>query len=73
MAIANTVGKDRRGKPIFKRDKEGREMVSPELYPQFRDSSVIDFHPFVEPSGRILDDDLPAIAHLYREASNGSK
>ena len=71
MAMANAVGKDRRGKFIFKRDKEGREVVDSQLYPKFRDSTVLDFHPTVEPSGRIIDDDLPAIANLYLEAAHG--
>ena len=67
MALANTVGKDRRGKIIFKRDSNGREVVDPKLYPRFRDSTVLDFFPAVEPSGRVYDDDLPTIAQLYRE------
>lgn len=67
MAIANAVGKDRRGKVIYKRDKQGREIADRALYPRFRDSTVLDFLPTVEPSGRIVDDDLPTIAQLYRE------
>ena len=73
MAIAKAVGKDRRGNIIYKRDREGRELVKRELYPQFRDSTVLDFLPTVEPSGRVNDDDLPTIAQLYRESTNGSK
>lgn len=73
MALANTVGKDRRGKYIFKRDREGREIIEPNLYPKFRDSTVLDFHPTVEPSGRIIDDDLPAIANLYLEAEHAKE
>lgn len=70
MAIANTVGKDRRGKIIYKRDKQGREIVNRDLYPRFRDSTILDFLPAVEPSGRIADDDLPTIAQFYSEITN---
>ncbi len=70
MAIAKAVGRDRRGKIIYKRDKHGREMVNREHYPQFRDSTVLDFLPMVEPSGRMADDDLPTIAQLFRETPN---
>jgi len=73
MVMAKTVGKDRRGKIIYKRDKEGREIVNRDLYPSFRDSTVLDFLPTVEPSGRITDDDLPTIAHLYRETADAAK
>src|SRR6266851_3482130 len=65
MAIADTVGKDRRGNYIYQRDEEGRELLRRELYPQFRDSTVLDFSPIVEPSGRMVDDDLPYIASLF--------
>ena len=73
MAIAKAVGKDRRGKIIYRRDKEGREIVNRDRYPSFRDSSVLDFLPTVEPSGRVNDDDLPTIAQLYREATHAGK
>jgi type I restriction enzyme M protein len=73
MAIANAVGKDRRGKIIYKRDKEGREIVNRDMYPHSRDSTVLDFLPMVEPSGRIADDDLPTIAQLYLEMTNARK
>jgi type I restriction enzyme M protein len=70
MVMANSVGKDRRGKIIYKRDKHGREVVNRDLYPSFRDSTVLDFLPTVEPSGRVVDDDLPTIAQLYKEIAN---
>jgi type I restriction enzyme M protein len=66
MAIADTVGKDRRGNVIYQRDEEGRDLIQRDLYPQFRDSTLIDFLPIVEPSGRMVDDDLPYIASLFR-------
>jgi type I restriction enzyme M protein len=73
MAIAKVVGKDRRGKIIYRRDKQGREVVNRDLYPHFRDSTVLDFLPAVEPSGRVVDDDLPTIAQLYLEAGDAHK
>lgn len=70
MALAKSVGKDRRGKILYRRDHEGREIINRDLYPQFRDSTVLDFLPTIEPSGRIVDDDLPTIAQLYREEAH---
>lgn len=67
MAIAKSVGKDRRGNILFKRDKEGREIIRRNLYAIYARSSVLDFFPIVEPTGRIVDDDLPEIAELYWE------
>jgi type I restriction enzyme M protein len=67
MAIANKVGKDRRGNVIFRRDAEGREIIQRELYEQFFKSTVLDFYPTVETSGRIVDDHLPRIASEFRQ------
>jgi type I restriction enzyme M protein len=67
MAIAKGVGKDRRGKTVYVRDPEGREIVRQDLYSVFRDSTLIDYFPAVEPSGRIVSDDLPAIAARFIE------
>ena len=65
MAIANKVGKDRRGIFIYKRDEKGREILRRELYHDFAKSTILDFLPIVETSGKIVDDDLPKIADLY--------
>ncbi|MGA2614294.1 MAG: N-6 DNA methylase [Spirochaetia bacterium] len=75
MAMAKAVGKDRRGKIIYVRDPEGREVVRPDLYATYRDSTLLDYYPAVEPSGRIVSDDLPAIAAHYieRPSSNGDR
>ncbi len=67
MAIAKTVGKDRRGNTIYKRSREGREIIQPNLYKKFAKSSLIDSFPIVEPNGRIVNDDLPEIARLYSQ------
>ena len=65
MAIAKAVGKDRRGNIIYKRDKEGREVIRRDLYEAYSSSTVINFPPIVETTGRVIDDDLPEIARLF--------
>jgi type I restriction enzyme M protein len=72
MAKAQTVGKDRRGNPIYLRDPDGKELLRPELYENFRRSTVLDFQPTVETTGRIVNDQLPKIAQLYRDFVNGA-
>ncbi|MBZ5564693.1 MAG: N-6 DNA methylase [Acidobacteriia bacterium] len=67
MAIAKKVGKDRRGNIIYEREPDGRETVCRDLYDQYRKSTILDFHPLIETTGRIVDDDLPHIAELYRK------
>lgn len=67
MAIAKSVGKDRRGNTIYKKGKEGREIIRRDLYDNFRKSNIIDFLPSIEPMGKIVDDELPKIASLYQE------
>ncbi len=76
MAMAKSVGKDRRGKTVYVRDPEGREVVRQDLYSVSRDSTLLDYYPTVEPSGRIVSDDLPAIAARFNEkkpSGNGSR
>lgn len=65
MAIARSVGKDRRGGFVYLRDEEGREILRRDLYDSFRHSTLLDFGPTVEPGGRIVDDELPKIAELF--------
>lgn len=72
MAIAKAVGKDRRGNITFVRDEHGREVVHRELYETFRKSTILDYLPIVEPSGRIVDDDLPHIARKYLQFNRNS-
>lgn len=67
MAIAKTVGKDRRGNTIYKRNKEGREIIMCGLYKNYASSTVVDFAPIIKTDGRIVDDDLPEIARLFME------
>ena len=72
MAIAKSVGKDRRGNIVYKQDKEGREIVRRDLYDAFVQSTILDFAPAVETTGRIVADDLPRIAALYNEKMRGT-
>lgn len=73
MAVAKRVGKDRRGNIIYEREPDGREVIKRELYEQFRESTILDFHPVVETTGRIVDDDLPHIAALFVHQRTSSK
>jgi len=73
MAIAKSVGKDRRGNTVFVRDELGREIVRRDLYEPFRKSTVLEYMAAVEPGGRIVDDDLPHIARDYNMLSSKAK
>ena len=74
MAIAEAVGKDRRGQPIFKRDEDGEEI----LEPHDKKSLVMlsDGRTKVV-SKRVMkkipDDDLPSIAIAYAKFLKGKK
>jgi len=68
MAIAETVGKDRRGVPIFKRDEDGAEL----LYDDKKEVLFRDHIGNARLSTRKvrikkLDDDLPSISESYIE------
>lgn len=73
MAIAKAVGKDRRGNTTFVRDELGRQLVRRELYETFRESTILDYLPTIEPTGRIVDDDLPHIAREYSQFNSRSR
>lgn len=72
MAIAESVGKDRRGAPVYERDEEGAEIL-------FNDEEE---RAIYTPTGEIvsktrkirkkhLDDDLPKISRAYRKFIEG--
>lgn len=74
MAIAEAVGKDRRGAPVYVRDDDGAEILFNETQERATYS----------PSGEILtktrkvrvkrlDDDLPKISKAYAEFLNGQR
>jgi len=67
MAKARKVGKDRRGNTIYVRDEKGKDVYRRDLYEVYRKSSVYDFESLVETDGRIIDDELPKIAKLFRK------
>ena len=73
MALAKKVGKDRRDNRVFKRDADGRVLDhfrskdGEDLHAAWRISSVLDFLPYVDEHGRMLDDDLPFIASAYHK------
>ena len=68
MAIAEKVGKDRRGNPIYKRDDEGAEVV----YQETKQWAVRNRYGELVTKSRKerlkrLDDDLPEIANEYKK------
>jgi type I restriction enzyme M protein len=65
MANIKKVGKDRRGNFIYKKDEKGKEIVNRDLYKSYSESSILDFLPVVETTGRIVDDELPQAAELF--------
>jgi type I restriction enzyme M protein len=67
MANVKKVGKDRRGGFIYKKDEKGRELVNRELYKPFAESTILDFLPVVETTGRIVDDELPIVAEMFKK------
>jgi len=70
MASPRAVGKDRRGNIVYLRDQDGREIIRRDLYDPFKESTILDFIPTVEPSGRVVDDELPRVASLFAESKN---
>lgn len=73
MAVAKRVGKDRRDNRLYRRDPDGRVLDDfrhkggVDLHEQWLRSSVLDFLPEVDEHGRMVDDDLPFIAHSFHE------
>ncbi len=74
MAIAEAVGKDRRGVPVYKRDEDGAELLFDELKQVLlRDS--LGNEKIISKKSRVkrLDDDLPAISQAYIQFLKGIK
>lgn len=65
MASPKTVGKDRRGNFIYRKDNQGKEIIQRELYATFAASTILDFLPPVDTSGRVVDDELPLVAREF--------
>src|SRR5262249_48913379 len=66
MAIAETVGHDRRGNSIYVRDADGAEIVTPQTKQVLRRRAERDIVTEVTMREKELDDDLPRITKAYR-------
>ncbi len=66
MAIAETVGHDRRGNPLYIRDADGAEMIYTVENPVLRRRARRNIVTMVAVRERKLDDDLPRIGDAYR-------
>jgi len=73
MANVKKVGKDRRGNFIYKKDEKGKEIVDRSLYKPFIESTILDFLPTIETTGRIVDDELPIVANQFYLFKNSKK
>ncbi|MGV0752595.1 methylation-associated defense system DNA methyltransferase MAD2 [Empedobacter brevis] len=69
MAIAEKLGKDRRGNPIYLRDEDGAEIIFPveNKYVAYRPENGKEYVKTRVEKQRMLDDDLPKIAKAYLE------
>jgi type I restriction enzyme M protein len=71
MAIAEKVGKDRRGVPVHMRDEDGAEIISSHIVEHLSpDKRTVKSRTEKRPT---LDDDLPRIAQAYREFKKGNR
>lgn len=70
MAIAETVGKDRRGVPIYERDEDGAEMLFDEIKETLVSENSIERIKRRNVKIKHLDDDLPKITKAYFEFLN---
>jgi type I restriction enzyme M protein len=67
MAIAETVGKDRRGVPIFMRDEDGAELLFDQIKQTLYSDNIGNKQLKIRKSRvKQLDDDLPKIAKAYK-------
>ena len=72
MAVAEKLGKDRRGAPIYERDEDGAEILF---------ENVVEYLVTTKDSEKVLkrrrektkrlDDDLPKIANAFKKFING--
>jgi type I restriction enzyme M protein len=66
MAVAETVGHDRRGNALYARDADGAEMIYPLTREVLRRRGRRQDVVTLTVRDRLLDDDLPRIATVYR-------
>ncbi len=71
MAIAEKLGKDRRGNPIYERDEDGAEVVFPTKVKYVVKRDGVEEVKVRVDSLKKLDDDLPKISEAYRKFLNG--
>ncbi len=71
MAIAEKLGKDRRGNPVYERDEDGAEMLFniENKYIVYDKNGIADVRTRIEKK-RALDDDLPKIVIAYNKFLN---
>ncbi len=67
MAIAETVGHDRRGNDLYERDADGAELIYEVQRPVLRRRARRNIVTTMSVRERKLDDDLPRIAEAYRQ------
>lgn len=65
MAVAEKVGKDRRGNPVFVRDADGAELTFETLQEEFRSRNGRNEVRLIKVPEKRLDDDLPRIRESY--------
>ena len=67
MAVAETVGHDRRGNTTYVRDADGAESVFTETRPVLRRRRDRRYVATVTSQEKHVDDDLPRIAEVYAQ------
>jgi type I restriction enzyme M protein len=69
MAVAEKIGHDKRGAAIYKRDSEGKEILS-ELSNQEESIDPITGKSFIYTTGvkdRVIDDDMPDVVKAFKK------
>ncbi len=68
MAMVDHIGHDKRGNPIFKRDKYGNEILAPDVEVITLDESPDGILTSkVESKKKVIDDQTPLVAEAFRE------
>ncbi len=67
MAVADKIGHDKRGLPIFRRDVDGSDIIEtrPTRVRVFEGGEIVES--IIEEQGPVVDDQLPEIPSLYRQ------
>lgn len=68
MAVVDRIGHDKRGNPLFKRDKYGNEILVPETQLISLDEAADGRKTVkVESKRRVIDDQTPLVAETFRK------